>query len=546
MTPDDLTHDELMPTGVAGLDHLLAGGLVRGNSLLVEGPPGSGKTTLAIRIVYEGIVQWDEPGLIITFEEFPRQIYREAMGYGVDLAALEEQGKLRVVWTPPQRILDGFAGRSDLIDSLIEQLGVRRLVIDSITHFKRVAHDEVQLRETLADLLNTIKLRGINSILVKELERMDDRTIAFEEYLVDASLRVYNTPAAPGAENLRTVEVRKTRGQPHISGRHPFRLGHDLRVFPTLRPADVSTGAERSRRDRQPVGLVALDRMLGGGLRHGSMALLQGGPGTGKTILAGHFAATALKGGERALLLSLRADGADFPSSVQLAGAPQDSLERLEVLHRLPLGITLEEILNDVWERFRENRPARLILDSVEDLLRLATETQVRDAIVVLGQMAAAAGATTLLLQGDRAGSLDCADLADAAIQLTLTESDGELHRFLGIRKGGVGDAANELRQFVIDELGFQIRRKPTGLSGILSGNARGVLTDVADHVMPALEEVSRSAADLEQAKLGEEELRRIREMRTKLATMDVLLREHFGLTDFAGLAESLGIEDIP
>jgi circadian clock protein KaiC len=227
MTERNVSPPDLMRTGVPGLDHLLAGGLVRGNSLLVEGPPGSGKTTLAIRMIHEGIVQWNEPGLIITFEEFPRQIYREAMAYGVDLASLEEQGKLRVVWTPPQRILDGFQGRSDLVDTLIEQLGVRRLVIDSITHFKRVAHDEVRLREALAEILNSIKLRGINAILVKELERRDDRGIAFEEYLVDASLRVYNTPSAPGAENLRALEVRKTRGQPHVSGRHPFRLGSD-------------------------------------------------------------------------------------------------------------------------------------------------------------------------------------------------------------------------------------------------------------------------------------------------------------------------------
>ena len=117
---------ELMPTGIEGLDHLLRGGLVRGNSLLVEGPPGSGKTTFAVRMIHEGIVRWGEPGLIVTFEEFPKQIYQEAFGYGVDLAALEKSGKLRVVWTPPDRILEGFTGKTAVKNILAAEAEVIR------------------------------------------------------------------------------------------------------------------------------------------------------------------------------------------------------------------------------------------------------------------------------------------------------------------------------------------------------------------------------------------------------------------------------------
>ena len=196
---------ERMATGISGLDHLLEGGLVRGNSLLIEGPPGSGKSTLGIRMLYEGAIQFGEPGLLITFEEFPRQVYQESLAYGVDLRQIEEAGKLRIIWTPPQRILEGFNGKSDLVDKIIEQLGVKRLVIDSITHFRRVTSSEVELRELLASILNHLKLKGVNPILVKELERGDNQTFAFEEYLVDASIRVYNTVAASGGENLRLL-----------------------------------------------------------------------------------------------------------------------------------------------------------------------------------------------------------------------------------------------------------------------------------------------------------------------------------------------------
>ena len=199
----------LMPTGIPGLDQLLEGGIIRGNSLLIEGPPGSGKSTLGVRILYEGITQYREPGLLLTFEEFPRQVYAEASNYGIDLHALEDAGMLRVIWTPPSRVLESFRGKSDLVDKIVKEIGVRRLLIDSITHFKRVFSDEPKLREVLSGILTNLKIAGVNALLVKELERQDDETIAFEEYLVDASLRLHNKTEGAHAENSRALVIRE-------------------------------------------------------------------------------------------------------------------------------------------------------------------------------------------------------------------------------------------------------------------------------------------------------------------------------------------------
>jgi circadian clock protein KaiC len=149
---------KLMPTGIPGLDQLLEGGIIRGNSLLIEGPPGSGKSTLGVRILYEGVVKYNEPGLLITFEEFPRQIYAEATNCGINLQELEDSGKLRVIWTPPSRILQSFHGKNELIDQIIKEIGVRRLLIDSITHFRRVSSGEIDMREILSGILTHLKI----------------------------------------------------------------------------------------------------------------------------------------------------------------------------------------------------------------------------------------------------------------------------------------------------------------------------------------------------------------------------------------------------
>ncbi|MFN8178777.1 MAG: ATPase domain-containing protein [bacterium] len=549
----DLANPERMPFGIEGLDHLFEGGLIRGNSLLIEGPPGSGKTTFAIRAVYEGIVRYDEPGLIITFEEFPKQIYQEALGYGVDLAALERAGKLRVVWTPPSRVLEGFSGKTDLLEKIIKDLGVRRLVIDSITHFKRVAHDEVRLRETLAEIFNWIKLKGINSFLVKELERIDDQTIAFEEYLVDASMRVYNTPAATGGENVRFVEIRKTRGQAHVSGRHPFRLASDgIRVYPTLRPHDVRTkdadGA--APRVKVAVGVPGADPMLDGGVWNGSLNLLLGPPGTGKSVFSYHFLDTGLRAGEPCLLVTLRQGPDEILESVRSLGMDWTEAVRtgqLEIFRQIPVGISLEQVLYSVHERVRDRHPGRLVIDSLDDLWGLVRDDdRIRDALLVLGEMARSHGATTFCLHEQRSrsgaaeGRSDYADLASCVIQLTLVETGGELHRFLGIRKMAGADHAKELREFSIGPKGFRVARKPTGLSGILSGDTRGNLNEVADTVIPYLDEIARHLASLDDESLPPERRDPVRAARSRLASIDVLLREHFGITNFRELAEEL------
>jgi circadian clock protein KaiC len=461
-----------MPTGIPGLDHLLEGGLVRGNSLLIEGAPGSGKSTLALRVLYEGVVQYDEPGLIITFEEFPKQLYHDALQFGMDLRALERAGKLRVLWTPPGRILEGFTGKIDLVDRVIEQLGVRRLLIDSITHFKRVATGELELREVLAKILSSLKMKGINAFLIKELERIDDETIAFEEYLVDASIRLYNTPSAAGGENVRSVEIRKTRGQAHISGRHPFEMrSNELRIYPRLRPVDVRNAFPRSAAptpERISVGIAWIDEMLHGGVWKGSLNLVSGQPGTGKSVITHHFLDAGLTRGEPGLLVTIRNAPEQILAQAAGLGMRWDDAcasGALTILHFHPSSLCPEKMLDELVAAVRARRPARLVLESIDDLWgAVKDEDRVQDIVLVLASLFDAAGTTSLIMNERRAMSTsrtgevpDYAHLARCVIQLAIANDGGQLRRSVAISKHAGSDHCKELWHYQIDEHGFHL-----------------------------------------------------------------------------------------
>jgi circadian clock protein KaiC len=542
-----------MPTGIAGLDHLLEGGLLRSNSLLIEGPPGSGKSTFGVRILHEGVIRYKEPGLLITFEEFPKQVYAEAMSHGVDLRLMEDAGKLRVIWTTPQRILEGFTGKNDLIDKIIRELGVRRLVIDSISHFKRVSTSDVELRELLLKILNNLKLRGINAILVKELERQDDKTIAFEEYLVDASMRVYNAAVSSG-ENVRFLEVRKTRGQPHISGKHPFRLGASgLAVYPRLSPSNlpqVCALPQATPAARVASGITGLDAMLSGGFLKATLNLAAGYSGTGKSVIGYHFLDTGLKTGEPVLMVSLKSSLAQILSQTESLGMFWRNAHRsglLNIQHYHSTGLCVEQMIDDILEYTRENHPVRVLFQSASDLWNASRDKEsVRDTLLLLRSIFERSGITALVtdqahqMGGDAGGGQhDYADLAECVIQLSMAESEGELRRFVGVHKHRGSEHAKELREFHIGPFGFRVERKAVGLTGILTGQTQGVLRQVGEEVLPSLDNVADLLRTLTEAAGTPPRIRdQLKEARSDLGLVDVLLREHFGVTAFHQLTE--------
>lgn len=154
-------------TGCEGLDHILRGGLLEGSATLIEGSAGTGKTTLALQFIMQG-VQEGEHGLIFTFEQFPEQYYDCALELGWDLRRLQEENKLHVIFTTPEDFLEELDDPEGKIAKLLAAHGSKRLVLDSITHFEKLSKDIGQLRGIETEIVNGVKREGMTAVFLKE------------------------------------------------------------------------------------------------------------------------------------------------------------------------------------------------------------------------------------------------------------------------------------------------------------------------------------------------------------------------------------------
>jgi len=160
--------NERVRTHIKGFDEMLQGGFLPQTANLVEGPPGTGKSTFGMQFIYNGIRYDNEPGLIVTFEEFPQQYYRDAEGFGWDFRKLEREGKLRVIMTSPEVSRSDLESVGGTIETLAREMGARRILVDSISHFDQLTADPIELRAVVYGFINALKREGLTSILTRE------------------------------------------------------------------------------------------------------------------------------------------------------------------------------------------------------------------------------------------------------------------------------------------------------------------------------------------------------------------------------------------
>jgi circadian clock protein KaiC len=171
-------------TGIPGLDQMLDGGFLPTTANLVEGAPGTGKTTFGMQFIFNGIVDSGEAGIILTFEEFPRQYYRDADTFGWDFKQLEKENKLRILMSSPEVTkadLERIGGR---IETLAREINAKRILVDSLSHFERMSQDPIELRSIVFSFINALKREGLTSILTRESPALLGESATVDEDIV--------------------------------------------------------------------------------------------------------------------------------------------------------------------------------------------------------------------------------------------------------------------------------------------------------------------------------------------------------------------------
>ncbi len=210
-------------TGIAELDEMLRGGFMEGDAVLLAGSAGSGKTTLGLQYLVNGIIRDHEPGVYITFEQMPDQIYRDAKNFGWDLHRLEEENKFRLICTSPDLILESRG--EGLLDEVLKEIEPKRVVVDSLTHLEMFV-DKKEMRKEAYRLISLLKTKGMSSILIWESSQAGANQFAVTEmnlsFLVDCIVAL--KPVEIESSIRKALVILKMRGSDHDKHLREFEI----------------------------------------------------------------------------------------------------------------------------------------------------------------------------------------------------------------------------------------------------------------------------------------------------------------------------------
>jgi circadian clock protein KaiC len=419
---DGGAHEPRLQTGIAKLDELLGEGIPRGSSLIVSGVSGTGKTVLLLEFLYRG-AQAGEKGIFFSFEETESRLRGNARGLGWDLDGEIERGMIEIVFIPQPEIL--VEANLLLMQERIAALGARRVALDSVSVFLHKVGGAQLAREKVFQLCTVVQNTEAVGLFATDIPYGSEQISRFgvEETVVDGVIVLTSTQ--DGLERHRYIEIYKLRNTAHTGGRHSLVIGPEgLTVYPRYGAELPPVVPPEPALDPLPSGIPGLDPLLGGGLLPGSVTLLSGSAGIGKSTMALQFVAEGVRRGEPCLYVSLE-QGVSLPSSGELA--------RLLYLSREEARAS--QLLSRIIDQVRLQGTRRLVLDGLSHLvLDGISEGELRQMLAVLVNRLRMLGVTSFftiesasLYSSERVTDRSFSPFADNLVVLRYTRASGEI-----------------------------------------------------------------------------------------------------------------------
>lgn len=464
-------------TGVGGLDEILTGGLIPCKSYLIKGGPGTGKSSFGYHFL-ERAIKDGEDALYITLGETRENIIDNAAQLGIDLSKANF-----LDLTPDEDIYRNSKTYSVFSAAEVEQEPIVKSIVeavekhnpscvflDSITMLRSVNQDPFQMRSMALSFIQFICNSGATLLITSEAyDQSTDKEAAF---WVDGIINLeYST-------EWRKVSVSKYRGSDFLHGNHAFKI-HDngLKVYPRLRPGNY----ERTFLS-EPIstGIEELDKLLHGGIEKGTVTIVSGPTGVGKTNFGIQFAKEAASRGERSAVYSFEESADVLAKRSESIGVPVQSMienGNLTILPIEPLSYSPDEFAAIVRNDIEEHDTKIVIIDSVGGYGLSVREENTLERLHSLAVYLQNMGVTTLLIhetsnvtgQFETTG-MNASYLADNIIFLRYLELNGELRKAIGVLKKRMSDFERTIRAFDITKDGLKVGEKMTNLRGILTG----------------------------------------------------------------------------
>jgi circadian clock protein KaiC len=363
---------QYVKTGIDGLDAVLAGGIPRGNIILLEGAVGTGKTTMGVEFIYRGVKEFGEAGVIVVFEVSPDKLARDAAGLGWDLPALERSQKLKIIYTTREIFREELQQADSLLIEEANRIGARRIFIDGAAAMLPPGSAQ-DPRELFHILVQGLQRESLTAVLALEAAVLQDagQPSLHEESIADTVIRLGKDDVLRAS--ARSIEIVKSRGHDFQMGRHSFRIvnGKGIEVYRRVqapRSASRERAAAFDPTTRITTGVPGLDTLVNGGYFLGSTTVMAGISGVGKTVMGLQYVAEGARCGERSLLLSL---DEQVPQLLRNATSIGIDLQKqidsgiLRMQYDTPQEIDIDRHFHRIESIVEEFKPKRVLIDSL-------------------------------------------------------------------------------------------------------------------------------------------------------------------------------------